>query len=323
MKSQGKWSRRQLLGMLQDALAKEKLMWKSPRHQTTYDSKVEIGPHVRDNAVKWIYTLNTIFNFNPETVMLAVTVMDNFLKIVKAHPKYIQCIALCCFIIAAKLLEEDEVTPMVEDFIISSNCGRSVSDILRMEKVILSKLQWNMNFKTSLDFLHMLHAILVDFHPNLLSSFKHITVERQMTVLVYKLFIAESGCDILFFKPSTRALALLSLELELFCPDWLGVTIMFQNFMQIDQRELIRCREVISRIIPSSSSRKPEIPRSSAVSPKKRKVEQTEVDDIYDCIKRLYGEENSFETKLSCGSQASQDEATALSLASPPAVPAV
>lgn len=37
----------------------------------------------------------------------------------------------------------------------TSQCGCAVSDILRMEMIVLSKLQWNVKTVTQIDFLHI------------------------------------------------------------------------------------------------------------------------------------------------------------------------
>ena len=60
--------------------------------------------------IEWLAKLKYQFNLYPETFALASSLLDRFLATVKAHPKYLSCIAISCFFLAAKTVEEDEVT---------------------------------------------------------------------------------------------------------------------------------------------------------------------------------------------------------------------
>lgn len=54
-----------------------------------------------------------------------------------------------------------QAIPVTLDLVRKSRCGCSVSEVLRMELVILSKLSWNAKTVTAIDFLHMVGTRLV------------------------------------------------------------------------------------------------------------------------------------------------------------------
>lgn len=65
---------------------------------------------------------------------------------------------LCCFYIAVKSSEEEKNVPLANDLIRISQNRFTVSDMMRMEKIIMEKLYWKVKAPTALHFLHLLHS---------------------------------------------------------------------------------------------------------------------------------------------------------------------
>ncbi|XP_060681752.1 cyclin-I [Hemiscyllium ocellatum] len=348
MKFSGPLESQRLSVLLENAVSREEQMWKVyvPKYLSNPDT--DVSPAQRDEVIQWLADLNRKFHFYPETLSLAITILDRFLALVKARPKYLWCIAISCFFLAAKTNEEDEIIPSLKDMVKTSNCGCSSADILRMERIVLDKLNWDLHTATPLDFLHIFHAMMLTSRPQLLSNLPKMTPSQHIALLIRQLQHCVACHQLLQFKGSTLALAIISLKLETSIPDWLAITIDLLKKAQLDSLQLIRCRELVAghlstfhAFLPSnmvyvynpckqtmvlcgrgalslysSPTTEPEFVVkdatkriSSTAAPyrrlpdsysckqasAKRKVEEMEVDDFYDGIKRLYNEECSQE----------------------------
>ena len=69
-------------------------------------------------------------------------------------------IGVASFYLAAKTIEEDEVLPATLDLVHASECGCSVAEVLRMERVVLDKLRWDLNASTALEFVHIVSTCI-------------------------------------------------------------------------------------------------------------------------------------------------------------------
>ncbi|XP_042324503.1 cyclin-I [Sceloporus undulatus] len=347
MKFLGPLESQRLSLLLETAISREAQMWKVhlPRIQPNQDAG--ISPTQRDEVIQWMAKLKCQFHLYPETLALAVNLLDRFLAAVKARPKYLNCIAISCFFLASKTIEEDERIPVLKVLARDSFCGCSPAEIRRMEKIILDKLNWDLHTATPLDFLHIFHAVALSTRPQLLTTLPKVNPSQHVALLTKQLLHCLACYQLLQFKGSMLALAIISLEVEKLIPDWLALIIELLQKAQMDSSQLIHCRELVAqhlstlqpslppnsvyvysplkhnlvtchagvfRFHPSSipgpdckDNRKPEVPNKgiSVLSQRraapsrckqataKRKVEEMEVDDFYDGIKRLYNEENA------------------------------
>ncbi|KAM4719700.1 cyclin-I [Anableps anableps] len=348
MKFAQPWGRQRLSFLLEKAASREAQMWRGyvPRKPTSQDT--DVSPAQRDEAVRWLTELHSRLQLYPETLVLAVSILDRFLAPIKARPKYLRCIAVACFFLAAKTCEEDECVPSLKELAASSNCGCSPSEILRMERLILDKLDWDLHTATALDFLHIFHAMVTSCRSRFLDSVSGLNHSQHLALLTRRLYTCLADHALMQLRGSILALALISLELETCCPDWLALTIDLLRKAQMDSCELIRSRELVARSLSTpraslppntvyiyqplqlavpgrpltrcslgtmETSRDQRAPPHAAgeeskappPSPKhlnhlqtitlrckastKRKVEQMDVDDFYDGIKRLYNED--------------------------------
>uniref|UniRef100_A0A8D0C1V5 Cyclin-I n=1 Tax=Salvator merianae TaxID=96440 RepID=A0A8D0C1V5_SALMN len=309
---------------------------------------VGISPAQRDEVIQWLAKLKCQFHLYPETLALAISLLDRFLAAVKARPKYLNCIAISCFFLATKTIEEDERIPVLSVLARESFCGCSPAEIRRMEKIILDKLNWDLHTATPLDFLHIFHAVALSTRPQLLDTLPKTNPSQHVALLTKQLLHCLACYQLLQFKGSMLALAIVSLEVEKLTPDWLALIIELLQKAQMDSSQLIHCRELVARRLSSlqpslppnsvyvysplkhnlvachvgafrfhlssaaagpvsKDNRKPEVPaKGPTLLPRcrpatgrckqvtaKRKVEEMEVDDFYDGIKRLYNEENA------------------------------
>lgn len=295
---------------LEETLGKEQKQWKPilPRPGT---SAQEITDAERDKEAFWLIQLSHSFDFTPETYALAISIMDRVSTLVKIRPKYLRCVAISCLYIAAKTLEDDEAIPVTLDLVRKSQCGCSVSEILRMELVILNKLDWNPKSITAIDFLQLIHFLMMRSFPYLLTHLEDMTPSRFLALLTRKLLTLLCHSDVARDRPSVVALALVSLELEQIVPQhWLKLNLMMQAVIQAENGELISCRERMAWLLDGLGMLITGYQTKSTPSAKskKRKVEDLESDNIYDGIKRLFEESGNTEKLIlpkrgSCASE--------------------
>ncbi|XP_005429119.1 cyclin-I [Geospiza fortis] len=246
MKFSGPLESQRLSLLLEMAISREAQMWKAhvPKIQPNQD--VAISPRQRDEVIQWLAKLKYQFHLYPETLALAISLLDRFLAAVKAHPKYLNCIAISCFFLAAKTIEEDERIPVLKVLARDSFCGCSPAEIRRMEKIILDKLNWDLHMATPLDFLHIFHAVAVSSRPQLLALLPTPSPSQHVAALTKQLLHCMACFQLLQFKGSMLALAIVSLELEKLLPDWLALIIELLQKAQMDSSQLIHCRELVA-----------------------------------------------------------------------------
>ncbi|XP_061657011.1 cyclin-I [Syngnathoides biaculeatus] len=358
MKFSEPWGVNRLAFLLEKAMSREAKMWKLyvPKKPSSQDT--DISPTQRDKAICWLTELHGRLQLYPETLVLAISILDRFLASIKARPKYLRCIAIASFFVAIKTCEEDECVPSLRELVAASSCGCSPSEILRMERIILDKLNWDLHNATPLDFLHIFHAMVLSCCSGLL-DYLGLNCSQHLALLTRRLYRCLANHSLVQLRGSMLALALITLELETCCPDWLALTIELLKKAQINTSELIRSRELVACSLSTLRVSLPpnavyiyqptlqlpaQDPQGSAyiesstpagveeghqqpcglpalLSPPKplrhlnhlhkvtmgckastkRKVEEMEVDDFFDGIKRLYNEDGVPATALQEG----------------------
>ncbi|XP_078028688.1 cyclin-I [Epinephelus lanceolatus] len=158
MKNPGAVESRRLVGLLEAALVREARLWKVPVFKNGCIQGADISSSQHQEVILWLGEMNRLFHFCPETFALGVCVLHRLLSTVKAQPKYLKCIAFTSLVLAAKINEEDEVIGSVQDLVVQSGCNFSTAEILRMERIILDKLHWDLYTATAVDFIHIVDS---------------------------------------------------------------------------------------------------------------------------------------------------------------------
>lgn len=247
-------SPQQLLATLHEARSREKELWRKQLLSDSVNKVFEVGPTQRDFAVTWMSQLNGIFNFYPETLFQAVHTLDRFLTVVKSQPKYLKCIAVTCLYIASKLSEEEEYIPSTKELVELSECGCRAKDILRMERIILTKLDWELHTPTPLTYLEIFHALLFSnrtkgFFPvnvmlegvvsqnlYLAQHLNHLTRELQFVICNYS--FAAFSSPIIALTIISHAIEASTLEAS----QRVIIESHIQDFAKIEAEDLIDCR---------------------------------------------------------------------------------
>ncbi|NWJ06950.1 CCNG1 protein, partial [Crypturellus undulatus] len=210
-----------------------------------------LGGRLRDWAARELLGLAQFFACRTESFSLAVHLLDRFLSRVKVQPKYLGCVGLSCFYLAVKATEEERNIPLATDLIRISQYRFTVSDMMRMEKIILEKLSWKVKSTTAFQFLQLYHSLIQE---NLsCERRKYLNFERLETQL------KACHCRIVFSKakPSVLALSILALEVEEQKLQELTEALEFlQIHSKINSRDLIFWKELVSKCLTEYSSSK-------------------------------------------------------------------
>ncbi|XP_040906842.1 cyclin-I [Toxotes jaculatrix] len=270
MKNPGAAESRRLVGLLEAALVREARLWKVPVFKNGCIQGADISSSQHQEMILWLRDMSRLFQFCPETFALGVCVLNRLLSTVKAQRKYLKCIAFTSLVLAAKINEEDEVIGSVKDLVVQSGCNFSTAEILRMERIILDKLHWDLYTATPVDFIHIFHALLVSGHPHLIPSIGlgwdsatdpgtlpagpgHQKSPPGLQVALWTRQVQHCmACHQLWqFKGSTLALAIITLELEALTPDWFSVFTDLLKKAQVDSAEFIHCKEMVDEYLHS------------------------------------------------------------------------
>lgn len=118
------------------------------------DSQGELAWRMRGILADWLIQIHMRFRFLPETIFLAVNIVDRFLsKRVVALAK-LQLVGITASLIAAKY--EEVVHPSPKQFCAAAEGDYDTNDIVKAEAYILKVLDWDISYPGPLLFLRQI-----------------------------------------------------------------------------------------------------------------------------------------------------------------------
>ncbi|XP_072251988.1 cyclin-G1 isoform X2 [Leuresthes tenuis] len=222
--------------------------------ESAQDNGLRMTTKMRELEVKDLLSLSRFFGFSSETFSLAISLLDRFLSVMKIQPKHLSCVGLCCFYMAVKSSEEEKNVPLASDLIrISQNCF-TVSDMIRMERIIMEKLYWKVKAPTALHFLRLFHSHIQE---QLDTERKILSIERLEAQL------KACHCSFVFskIKPSLLAIALVSFEAQdQHDPEHIDkiseALKSLQQLLNVKEGDLVSVREVVGKCLAEYATTK-------------------------------------------------------------------
>jgi hypothetical protein len=231
--------------------------------QTSVDDEDRVTSWHRDAAISNLRFLNLFYGYRPWSFALSVNLLDRLLGKVRAHPKYLSCIAVACFYIAIKTQEEGVFIPSASELVKLSQCGGTAADLLRMERLVLEKLQYDVPASvTPLTFLRYFCEVLASKVP----KFEDPGV---LNAMIAKLEVLVCQFDFAKYRAETLALSLLSCILQdmdlLGDNDLVTTLVELQDFCQISDYEFLQSRGLVTEYLAVYCSQRSKVPRLQLV----------------------------------------------------------
>ncbi len=107
--------------------------------------------HLRGVLVDWLVEVHTRFHLLPETIFLAINIIDRFLSARVVELEKLQLVGITAMFIASKY--EEVLSPHVQNFKHVADDGFTEEEILKAERFVLSALNYDLSYPNPMNFL--------------------------------------------------------------------------------------------------------------------------------------------------------------------------
>ncbi|XP_069954353.1 cyclin-O-like [Cherax quadricarinatus] len=199
----------------------------------------QVTENMRCTLVHWLIKVNNQLKFGPETVFVAVNLVDRFLAVTPLAQDCFQLLVVATLFIAGKM--EESVVPGISELV--SICGGVYRHhhFRRMEVLILSKLEFALYGPTSWYFLD---------HLAMKAAQTGMMDRRVVSVSRYVMETCLSSYEVSQFLPSVQAAAALSVALGIVPNPSTSRTIhslLCELYTSEERREASVCSTLMSR----------------------------------------------------------------------------
>lgn len=159
--------------IFQNLQREEALHLPSPSYM---DRQAAINAKMRAILVDWLVDVHKKYKLRPETLFLAVNIIDRFLDIKLVPQKTLQLVGVTALLIAAKF--EEVYPPQIKEFVHVTDKAYTKEEILNMEVVMLTALQFKICRPTAINFLERYQSVngCTDAHRDLAQYLLELTL---------------------------------------------------------------------------------------------------------------------------------------------------
>lgn len=115
------------------------------------DNQGELEWKMRGILVDWLLEVHTRFRLLPETLFLAVNIIDRFLSAKVVQLDRLQLVGVTAMFIASKY--EEVLSPHVQNFVHVADDGFTEAEILSAERFVLAALDYDLSYPNPMNFL--------------------------------------------------------------------------------------------------------------------------------------------------------------------------
>jgi G2/mitotic-specific cyclin 1/2 len=106
---------------------------------------------MRGILTDWLIQVHVRFRLLPETLFLAVNIIDRFLSARVVSLAKLQLVGITCMFIASKV--EEVIAPSVSHFLMCADSSYTEDEILKAERYVLKILEWDMSYPNPMHYL--------------------------------------------------------------------------------------------------------------------------------------------------------------------------
>ena len=144
-------------------------------------AQTDINDKMRAILVDWLVDVHLKFKLLPETLFLAVNLIDRYLEKAKISRQKLQLVGVAAMLIAAKY--EEIYPPEIKEFEYVTDRAYSKPEILDMEGKILSTLNFHLTINSQLLFLER-YAMIAKLDERMLNMAKYLL---ELALVEYKM----------------------------------------------------------------------------------------------------------------------------------------
>lgn len=115
------------------------------------ESQTEINPRMRAVLIDWLVDVHMKYKLRPETLFLAINILDRFLARKRMSRRRLQLIGVVATLIASKY--EEIYPPKISDLVYICDKAYTKVEILDMETIVLNTLEFQLRVPTTVVFL--------------------------------------------------------------------------------------------------------------------------------------------------------------------------
>jgi cyclin B len=120
--------------------------------------KGTVHPKMRSILIDWLVDVHLKFKLVPETLYLTVNLIDRYLSLETVSKEKLQLVGVTCMLIASKY--EEIYAPIVNDFVYITDNAYTKNEILKMERRVISTLNFDLQITSASRFLERFQKIL-------------------------------------------------------------------------------------------------------------------------------------------------------------------